>query len=115
MDAARAGHVDMISLLVNQFQVREFNKYFNIWKFSKTIFCNYQANVWAEDCLGRQALHLAAQVGISEVVMLLVKLGADPNQAGRHQMTPLHYAAKVVILLTNQCDLWIILYAGRPY
>lgn len=72
MDAARAGHVDMINLLVNQFQ----------------------ANVWAEDCLGRQALHFAAQVGISEVVMLLVKLGADPNQAGRHQMTPLHYAAK---------------------
>ena len=51
----------------------------------------------AEDYLGRQALHLAAQVGNSEAVMLLVKFGADPNQTGSHQMTPLHYAAKVVI------------------
>ena len=49
----------------------------------------------AEDYLGRQALHLAAQVGASEAIMLLVKLGADPNQPGSHQMTPLHYAAKV--------------------
>ena len=48
-----------------------------------------------EDYLGRQALHLAAQVGASEAIMLLVKLGADPNQPGSHQMTPLHYAAKV--------------------
>ena len=60
---------------------------------------NSQANVWAKDYLGRQALHLAAQVGTSEVVMLLVKLGADPNQAGSHQMTPLHYAAKVTACL----------------
>ena len=53
----------------------------------------------AKDYLGRQALHLAAQVGTSEAVMLLVKLGADPNQAGSHQMTPLHYAAKVTACL----------------
>ena len=55
----------------------------------------------AEDNLGRQALHLAAQVGTSEAVTLLVELGADPNRAGSHQMTPLHYAAKVIICLTN--------------
>ena len=55
--------------------------------------------MWAEDYLGRQALHLAAQVGTSEAVMLLIKLGADPNQVGSHQMTPLHYAAKVTVCL----------------
>ena len=67
--------------------------------FSKGYGYNSQANVWAEDYLGRQALHLAAQVGTSEAVMLLVKLGADPNQVGSHQMTPLHYAAKVTVCL----------------
>lgn len=54
--------------------------------------------MWAVDSLGRQALHLAAQVGTSEAVVLLAKLGADPNQTGSHHMTPLHYAAKVAVL-----------------
>jgi len=53
--------------------------------------------VSAEDYLGRQALHLAAQVGNCEAVVLLVKFGNDPNHAGSHQMTPLHYAAKVIV------------------
>ena len=49
-----------------------------------------------EDFLGRQPLHIAAQAGATDTVaLLLVKLGANPNQCAGSSLTPLHYAAKV--------------------
>ncbi len=56
----------------------------------------WQASVSAEDNLGRQALHLAAQSGSEESVIFLVeKLNADVNVISSVSgVTPLHVAAK---------------------
>ena len=82
MDAARGNHVDVVHFLVE------------VW----------QADLGAEDVLGRRALHHASQSGSAEVIQYLVGAGADVNQpASVNHITPLHYAAKVT---TGPVETW---------
>ena len=39
-------------------------------------------------------LHYAARYSNIEILKLLIKYGANPNQAGDDDMTPLHYSAR---------------------
>ena len=74
MDAARSDHVPSLEFLLHV----------------------YGASLGAEDELGRQATHHAAQSGAVRTLEYLIKGGADVNKrAGVNSITPLHYAAKV--------------------
>jgi ankyrin len=50
------------------------------------------ADLNAQDDQGRTALHGAARKGWTQVIQLLVDLGADPNLADNQDFTPLDYA-----------------------
>ena len=55
-----------------------------------------QASLDAEDILGRQAIHHAANQGAIETLECVIREGAEVNQvAGVNNITPLLYAAKV--------------------
>ena len=74
MDAARGDHVPCLEFLLH----------------------GYGASLSAEDGLGRQAVHHAAQAGALWALKFLLENGADVNKtASINSITPLHYAAKV--------------------
>lgn len=65
--------------------------------------CVPQASLDAEDVLGRQAIHHAAQAGALGTLECIILEGADVNrQASVNYITPLHYAAKVRLKLADQ-------------
>ena len=49
-------------------------------------------NVNQRDRLGKSVLHLAAQLGLSHVVTMLIEMGADPLSADLQGNLPIHYA-----------------------
>jgi hypothetical protein len=70
------------------------------------------ANVNHKDSLGRTALHLAAQNGYADIVLVLLEKGCERNlPETKFGRTPLHLAAQyghgsvVNLLLNNQADL----------
>jgi ankyrin repeat protein len=74
MDAARGDHVPCLEFLLRT--------------------CG--ASLGAEDGLGRQAVHHAAQAGALGTLQFLLENGAEVNKtASVNSITPLHYAAKV--------------------
>ena len=74
MDAAQGDHVPCLEFLLRSFG----------------------ASLGAEDGLGRQAIHHAAQAGALGALQFLLENGADVNKtASINSITPLHYAAKV--------------------
>ena len=55
-----------------------------------------QASLYAEDILGRQAIHHAAQGGATNTLEYVIQEGANVNKlASVNNISPLHYAAKV--------------------
>ena len=77
MDAARGDHILCLEFLL----------------------CSYGGSLTAEDGLGRQAVHHAAQAGALGALQFLLENGADVNKtASVNSITPLHYAAKVCIV-----------------
>lgn len=74
MDAARGDHVDVVEFLLG----------------------TWQADLFAEDVMGRRVLHHAAQAGSAEVIRCLVRKRVDVDRsASVNHISPLHYAAKV--------------------
>ena len=75
MDAARAGHLNVVSYLIE----------------------NIQCDIRVNDTMGRNVLCVAAHSGQTEIVSYLVKsIKMDPNAKddSKLAMTPIHWAAK---------------------
>ena len=74
MDAAQGNYVDVVEFLLDE----------------------WQANLFAEDVMGRRVLHHAAQAGAAEVIQYLAWRKVDVNRlVSVNHISPLHYAAKV--------------------
>lgn len=73
MDASRSGHTNIMELLINV----------------------HQADIYKNDILGRNSLHLAAQANSLEAInYLITTCKMDPNSLSMNHETALHLAAK---------------------
>jgi ankyrin repeat protein len=110
--AARAGHPDMVSLLitnsanVNGIGLSEYPPLLGAVQQLHhgptiaqqisiiSILIGAKADVNIADANGRSVLSLATMPLTHEAMMLFISAGADPNLADNDGMTPLHYASK---------------------
>ena len=107
MDAVRGDHVTTTEFLLYKCGVSQYMCILSDCLMSvlfnyHTFLFFFKASLDAEDILGRKAIHHAAQAGALGSLRCIIGAGADVNQpASVNNITPLHYAAKVISMTNN--------------